>query len=91
MTIWYVHRTSGGAIQSAHQTIQPGYAEEALDSASSNELQVYLAAAEAVPDLSNSDNLAKTLKAILLAAGALSGKTPAQCKAAFQAAWNALS
>lgn len=41
-------------------------------------------------DFSNADNQAKALKAVLLAAGAMAGKTPAQSKAAFTAAWQAL-
>jgi hypothetical protein len=41
-------------------------------------------------DPSNSDNLNKQLKAILLAAAGMAGKTPAQAKQAFLAAWQAL-
>lgn len=41
-------------------------------------------------DLSNPDTLGKALKAILLAAGAMSGKTVAQTRAAFTTAWKAL-
>ena len=44
----------------------------------------------AQPDLSNLDNIAKRDKAILLAAAAMTGRTPAQAKAAFKAAWDAL-
>lgn len=42
------------------------------------------------PDQADSSNLDKALKAILLASGTMAGKTPAQIKAAFAAAWNAL-
>lgn len=42
-------------------------------------------------DLSNSDNLNKVQKAILIACAAMSGKTAAQAKTAFKAAWDALS
>lgn len=42
------------------------------------------------PDLSDSGNLAKELRAVLLTAAQLSGKTPAQAKAVFQAVWSAL-
>lgn len=44
----------------------------------------------ALPDLSDSDNLEKALKAILLVAAAWNGKTPAQARAAFKTAWDAL-
>lgn len=47
-------------------------------------------AAHAAPDPSNLDNVAKRDKAILLAAAAMAGRTPAQAKAAFKAAWDAL-
>jgi hypothetical protein len=43
-----------------------------------------------VIDLSEADNLDKVLKAILYAAGGMAGKTPAQTRAAFKAAWQAL-
>lgn len=42
-------------------------------------------------DLSNLDNVAKRDKAILLAAAAMSGKTPAQAKAAYKAAFDAIT
>lgn len=42
-------------------------------------------------DLSNLDNLEKSIKAAVLAAGIMSGRTPAQAKAAFLQAWNALN
>lgn len=42
------------------------------------------------PDLSDIDNLPKLIKAAVLAAAAMSGRTPAQAKAAFLAAWNSL-
>jgi hypothetical protein len=87
MTIWYVHRRNG-AISSAHADLQPDYAEEALDDQTSTELQTFLQAGR--PDLSDPDNLEKTLKAILLAAAAMSGKTVAQARAAFTTAWRAL-
>lgn len=41
-------------------------------------------------DLSNADNLEKALKAVLLAAAGMTGKTPAQAKSAFLTAWQAL-
>lgn len=41
-------------------------------------------------DLSNADTLEKAVKAVLLAAGAMAGKTVAQTRAAFSAAWQAL-
>lgn len=43
-----------------------------------------------VIDLSDADNLEKTLKAILLAAGTMAGKTPTQIKAAFKTVWQSL-
>lgn len=43
-----------------------------------------------VLDLSDADNLDKALKAILYAAGGMAGKTPAQTRAAFKTAWQAL-
>jgi hypothetical protein len=43
-----------------------------------------------VIDLSEADNLDKVLKAILYAAGGMAGKTPAQTRAAFKTAWQAL-
>jgi hypothetical protein len=42
------------------------------------------------PDLSDSANLPKMIKAAVLTAAQLSGKTPAQASAAFKAVWNAL-
>jgi hypothetical protein len=41
-------------------------------------------------DLSNTDNLDKVLRAICLMTGTWAGKTPAQIKAAFLSAWQAL-
>lgn len=41
-------------------------------------------------DLSDSDNLVRTLKAVLLAATRLSGKTTADAKAEFKRAWDQL-
>lgn len=43
-----------------------------------------------VIDQADADTLEKALKAILLAAAAMSGKTPAQARNAFAAAWRAL-
>jgi hypothetical protein len=82
-----VHRRNG-AIASAHQQIQPGYAEEELDDQTSAELQTYIQAGQ--PDLSDADTLAKAMKAVLLAAAAMSCKTVAQARAAFTSAWRAL-
>ena len=31
MTVWYVHRREDGTIASAHEEMQPGYAEEIVD------------------------------------------------------------
>ncbi len=88
MSVWFVARRNG-AIASAHSQIQPGYAEEALDDQASTELQAYCQGGR--PDLSDADNLDKVLKAILLAAGGMAGETPVQARAAFKAAWQALS
>ena len=41
-------------------------------------------------DLSNVDNIEKALKALGLVCAAWNGKTPAQLKAAFKTAWDAL-
>jgi hypothetical protein len=41
-------------------------------------------------DYSSADNIDKTLKAILYAASIMAGKTPAQARAAFKTAWDAL-
>lgn len=49
MTIWYVHRRTGGSIASAHGEIQPGYAEEALDDANNAEVQAFFTAANTPP------------------------------------------
>lgn len=43
-----------------------------------------------VPDPSDSGNLPKAMKAMMLVMATWSGKTPVQAKAAFLAAWNAL-
>lgn len=43
-----------------------------------------------VVDLSDADTLEKALKAVLYAAGGMAGKTPAQTRAAFKTAWQAL-
>lgn len=87
MAIWFVHRRDG-SIASAHQEMQPDYAEEALDDQTSIELQAYFQGSR--PDLSDADALEKVLKAILLAAGQMAGKTVPQTKAAFKNAWQAL-
>lgn len=42
------------------------------------------------PDLSDPDNVEKGLRAVLLAAATMSGRTPAQARAAFKAAWDSL-
>ncbi len=47
MTIWYVRRNAGGSIASAHEDMQPGEAEEALDDATNVEIQAYRAAVTA--------------------------------------------
>jgi hypothetical protein len=86
--IWHVHRGSGGSITSAHQQIQPGYAEEAADDQTSAELQTFLQGGH--PDLSDPDNLEKALKAVLFASASMAGKTVAQARAAFTTAWRAL-
>jgi hypothetical protein len=86
--IWYVHRRANDSIASAHAEIQPGYAEEALDDQTSAELQAYLQGGR--PDLSDAETLEKALKAVLYAAGGMAGKTPAQTRAAFKTAWQAL-
>lgn len=44
----------------------------------------------AARDLSDADNLERALKAVLLAAAAMSGKTAAQARASFTTAWRAL-
>jgi hypothetical protein len=41
-------------------------------------------------DYSSADNIDKTLRAILYAASIMAGKTPAQARAAFKTAWDAL-
>lgn len=84
----FVHRRNG-AIASAHAERQPGYAEEELAD-DSPELVAHLQGAQ-TPDPSNADNLEKALKAVLLAAAAMAGKTPTQARNAFLAAWQALS
>lgn len=43
-----------------------------------------------VPDPADIDRIPKQIKAAVLAAALLSGKTPAQAKAAFKQAWDAL-
>lgn len=43
-----------------------------------------------LPDLSDLNNIDKLIKAAVLAAAAMSGRTPAQARAAFLAAWNSL-
>ena len=48
-------------------------------------------AAPRTADLSNLDNITKRDKAILLAAAAMSGKTPAQAKAAYKAAYDTIT
>jgi uncharacterized protein YabN with tetrapyrrole methylase and pyrophosphatase domain len=42
------------------------------------------------PDASDTTNLQKELKAVVLAAALLAGKTPAQAKAAYKAAFDSL-
>lgn len=86
--IWHIHRHAG-AIVSAHQEKQPGYADEALDDSTSNELQTFLQAAGAA-DQSIADNLGKALEAILYAAGGMAGKSPAESRQAYRTAWQAL-
>lgn len=87
--IWNVARR-GGAIVAAFSYQQPGYADEQLDDTNSTELQAYLQNATLIPDSSNSGNLPKVLRAILLTAGQMAGKTPAQTAATFTAVWQAM-
>jgi hypothetical protein len=87
--IWYVHRRPAGGISSAHSEIQPGYAEEPLDDQVSQELIAFLQGPPPI-DISDADTLEKALKAVLYAAGGMAGKTPAQTRAAFKTAWQAL-
>jgi hypothetical protein len=42
------------------------------------------------PDLSDTNNLDKLIKAAVLAAAAMAGKTPGQARAAFKTAWDSL-
>ena len=42
------------------------------------------------PDLSNIDKASKVVKAVMLAAAAMSGKTPIEARAAYLVAWNSL-
>lgn len=90
--IYFVHRDSGNNIVFISGSQQPGYADEQVDD-SVPELAAYLAKVVAQVDPSDSNNLSKALKAILILAatgGTGAGKTPAQIRAAFLAAWNSL-
>ena len=98
MSILFVHRVNG-VINSAYQELQPGYAEEAVDSAVP-ELATYLSNTHMqTTDLSNFDNLDKVLKAVglvvrdytnALQAGTYTNKSIAQIKADFTAKYNSL-
>lgn len=46
--------------------------------------------APAAIDCADADTLEKTIKATLLACAAMSGRTPAQARAAFRTAWQSL-
>lgn len=67
--IWYVHRNSDKTIASAHQEMQPEYAEEPLDD-KSGELKAWFAAAFSTPVLTVTQKLAEN------------GLTPSDIKAA---------
>lgn len=85
---WWVHRRADNSIAATYSEIKLGLAEEELDDTTSVELQAYFAAGR--PDLSDAETLEKALKAVLYAAGGMAGKTPAQSRAAFKTAWQAL-
>jgi hypothetical protein len=42
MSVWFVHRRDDGSISWAGQYVQPGYADEQLDDATSAELHTFL-------------------------------------------------
>jgi hypothetical protein len=94
MTDVYVDRRDGKIVGYGPHPVagndgQPRKIQEIADSAA---VAAEVAALDrsTQPDLSNLDNIAKRDKAILLAAATMSGRTPAQAKAAFKAAWDAL-
>lgn len=82
----FVQRTNG-TITMMFAARQPGIAEEEL---ADNHPDVLAFLNKPSADISNSDNVPKVYKALLLAAATMSGRTPAQAKAAFKAAWDAL-
>ena len=68
MTVWYVHRRDDGEIASAHEELQPGYAEEGLDDATNPEIVAYRKKVAGTPRISVSR---LRLKLALAAAGKL--------------------
>lgn len=48
--IWFVHRRQDNSIASAHEEIQPGYAEEALDDQTDAEMIAYQALVTGEPE-----------------------------------------
>ena len=83
----WVQRKAGGIV-GVYRNRQDGYAEEELADDHS-EVLAFLPPPPEI-DQSNLDNIAKCDKAILLAAATMAGRTPAQARAAFKAAWDAL-
>ena len=59
--IWYVRRRDDDSISSAHQEMQPGYAEEALDDQTDADLIAFLAAARTLPRRARHEALEEAL------------------------------
>lgn len=89
-TLYVIRNSSNQIIRTS--TVAVDDFVEAVDSASPEVVAFNgtVAASFAGPDLSDSNNLPKAMKAMLLVMSAWSSKTPVQAKAAFLAAWNAL-
>lgn len=61
MTAWYVHRRADGTIASAHEEVQPGYAEEALDDTAPELTAWWEAARDPVPATASSGDFVSAL------------------------------
>lgn len=81
----YVAR-EGGAIKRLWRVMP----KEPCDAMYEDHPDVVAFSAPKPADPSNFDNIAKRDKAVLLATAAMAGKTTAQAKAAFKAAWDSL-
>lgn len=85
---WYLSKDTNGNVLQVFNV--PDLGPITLVPVAATDPAVVAFLATPASDATNSDNLNKQLKAILISAAVLAGKTPAQAKATFVAVWNQL-